>query len=89
MSLVFLGLSAVTTIVGDMNAIWLCLFLSFFVPSMLMKDESKSAHQAADIQQKDSSDGNVKLTERGSIIVSKVKALFEKLDSKIPKFSNW
>jgi len=29
------------------------------------------------------------LTNRGAIVVAKFAGLFEKLDSKIPKFSDW
>ena len=47
-SLVFLGMSAVATLIGDMNMLWICIFLSFFVPSMLMKkDDGKTEEQKA------------------------------------------
>jgi len=38
-SLGFLGVSAVLTLVGDMNVMWLLIFLSFFGPSMFKKRE--------------------------------------------------
>ena len=38
-SLIFLGMSAVATLIGDMNMLWICIFLSFFGPSMLMSSE--------------------------------------------------
>ena len=40
-SLIFLGVSAVATLIGDVNVLWVTLFLSFFVPSMLMKKSEK------------------------------------------------
>ena len=38
-SLIFLGVSAVATLIGDMNVMWITIFLSFFAPSMLMKKD--------------------------------------------------
>lgn len=40
-SLIFLGMSAIVTLIGDMNLIWASIFLSFLVPPMLKKRESK------------------------------------------------
>ena len=80
-------MSTVATIVGDMNVIWLCVFLSFFVPTMLMK---KGGEEAQKVKEKEGAEGHsagdVQLTERGSIIVATFTDLFGKLDSKIPKF---
>ena len=42
-SISFLGVSAVLTLVGDMNVFWLLLFLSFFAPSLFKSREGASS----------------------------------------------
>ena len=83
-------MSAVATIVGDMNVLWLCVFLSFFVPTMLMKKEDEEEQK---VKEKEGANahtaGDLQLTERGSTIVAVFINLIERIDSKIPKFSEW
>ena len=40
-------MSAVATLIGDMNMLWMCIFLSFFGPTMLMKKEGKVAAESS------------------------------------------
>lgn len=91
-SISFLGVSAVLTILGDMNVFWLLLFLSFFGPSMLKsRDSSQQAPDTnrSDDKEREHTASGLMLTKRGAVVVAKFTALFEKLDSKIPKFSDW
>ena len=91
-SLIFLGVSAVATLIGDMNVLWITIFLSFFAPTMLMKkDETSEQEQQSLATEKDDQIGenDLQLTERGSIIVAKFKQIFEKIHTRIPKFSEW
>ena len=95
-SISFLGVSAVLTILGDMNVFWLLLFLSFFGPSLLKSrdssqvapDTSNNSNRSDDKEREHTASG-LMLTKRGAVVVAKFTDLFERLDSKIPKFSDW
>ena len=82
-------MSVVATLMGDMNMLWICIFLSFFGPSMLMKKEQEKVIEVQAEDKEDHVAGDLQLTERGSIIVAEFTKLYERLDDKIPKFSEW
>ena len=82
-------MSAVLTIVGDMNCFWLLLFLSFFGPSMVKKRGAQASQSEDKQEQREHTVSDLKLTKRGASVVAKFMYLFEKVDSKIPKFSSW
>ena len=92
-SVSFLGVSAVLTIVGDMNVFWLLLFLSFFGPSLLKsrssEEEPDSSTNKSEDKEREHTASGLMLTKQGAVVVAKFRALFEQLDSRIPKFSDW
>ena len=47
------------TLIGDMNVLWICIFLSFFGPSMLMKKGSEAEQHVAAAAGEDHTAGDV------------------------------
>ena len=90
-SLTFLGISAIVTLVGDMNVFWICVFASFSILSMLKKREVK-AGPAADKDDKQTqalAQSDLMLTTRGSHFVASLTRIIDRVNEAIPRFSTW
>ena len=81
----FLTASAATTLMGDGGLLWLCLLLSFFLPSLVMRSRKEEELSKMTSHEQ----GAFVLTETGKNIWNKIAGLLERIDSKIPKYSDY
>ena len=84
----FLAASAFTTLMGDGGLFWLCIIMSFFLPSLVMRRSRKKEEKLSQLASTQAP-GAIVLTDTGNKIWNKVVELLEQIDSKIPKFSDY
>ena len=84
----FLTASAATTLMGDGGLFWFCIILSFFLPYLVMRRSRKQEEKIGKMTS-EQVPGAFVLTETGNRILNKITEFLLRIDSKIPKFSDY